>query len=93
MTTKLRARIFETALSLAHSRGYQYVYRWRIAALVGCSEGIVSYHFKTMAELREAIIAHALSNKDYELIAQGYVTRHPLVMKASKILIRRALRS
>lgn len=68
-----------------------YILRGRIALLVGCSEGVVSYHFKSMAALRDAIMTHAVKTKDLPLIAQGYVVRHPIVMKAPEALIRRAM--
>lgn len=91
MHSTLRTKIFETALTLAHSRGYQHVERKRIAQLVGCSEGVISYHFKSMVALRNAIVAHAIQKEDYRIIVQGYLARHSLVRKAPEALIRRAL--
>lgn len=87
----LRDSIFNTALHLARTRGVQNVMRGQIAYLLGCSEGVVSYHFKTMCALRDALMTHAIKEKDLALIAQGYVTRHPIVMKAPEALLRRAM--
>lgn len=89
--TTLRQKIFVVALELSRTRGLHHVCRGKIAANLGCSEGVINYHYKTMAALRTAVMKHAIEKEDLMLIAQGYVTRHPLVMKASEALLRRAM--
>lgn len=87
----LRTQILATAVEIAHTLGYQGVHRWRIAKRLKCSEGVVSYHFKTMPKLRDAIIAHAIETEDYKIIVQAFASRHPLALKAPEDLIRRAM--
>lgn len=86
----LRSRILATATKLAHLKGYQYVYLTDIARKVPCSKGSVVYHFGTMTKLRAAIIQHGIEHEDMKIISQGLGSRHPLALKCSEGLRRKA---
>lgn len=79
------------AIELARVRGYEHVYRRRLAKRCKCAESLVSYHYSSMSKLRDAIIAHAIETEDLQIIAQGFASRHPLVLRAPEELKRRAI--
>ena len=87
----MHARILSAAISLSHTLGYEGVTRTRLARRLKCSEGLISYHFGTMAALRDAVMTSAIQTEDFKLIAQGYLGKHPVALKAPVELIRRAM--
>lgn len=89
----MKQKILDTAVSLARSRGYQYVYKHDIARLLGCSEATVNYHWDTMVKLRNAVIINAIETRDLTILAQSICLQHALAKKIPAELRAEALRS
>ena len=88
-----RAAILTAAVELARAEGYNRITREGIAkAAGGVSEGLVSQYFNTMAQLRRALIRHAIKANPpvLEIIAQGLAAKDPHALKASDELKRQA---
>ena len=66
-----KAEILAAALDTARAVGYRHVSREAIAALAGCSPGLVSSYFGTMPALRRAIMSAAIARRDLTVLAQG----------------------
>lgn len=86
----LRARILKAATRIAHVRGITYITRLSVARRVGCAPGSVSYIFKSMDGLRDAVYVEAIKTEDLKIIAQGLAVRHPRVVEARADLRQRA---
>lgn len=79
----LRLAILLSAVKLSKSKGLMLVRRIDIALAAGSAEGTVSYHFKSMARLRETIVAHAIEHDIPEIVAQA---PEALKRKAARLL-------
>lgn len=88
----MKELILSHALKLCASRGMRNVTRDNIAASANVATGSVSYHLGNARELRAAIVAHAIEQKDLTVIAQAYADKHPLALKADPELVTRAVR-
>lgn len=77
-----KADILEHACKLARRVGYAHLTRAQVATAAGISDGLVSRHWGTMAQLRRAIMRHAVSRRYADIVAQGLcacpVDRHAL---------------
>lgn len=54
-----KRQILDAAVLLAETHGYQGVYKRHISEYLKCGMGTVNYHWKTMAELRTAMVRDA----------------------------------
>lgn len=86
-------RILDAALALAGERGYKNVTRDDVAAVAGVATGSVNNAYGTMAALRDAIMAEAVSQKLLAIVAQGLADAHPAARSAPPELKQSALAS
>ncbi len=86
----MKLKILTHALRLAARHGLDHVSRNDIAVSAEVATGSVSYHFENMRKLRAAIVAKAIEDENLIVIGQALVARHPLALKASDALKKRA---
>lgn len=77
-----REEILQAAATLAEEHGYLNVTRDEIAAAIGVSGPTVQYHFKTMQQLRVALMRHAVKQRNAVIVVQGLVNKDPHAMGA-----------
>jgi DNA-binding transcriptional regulator YbjK len=63
--------ILGVAVELAKTKGYDKITRDSIAKEAGISVGLVTRYFKTMAQLKRAVMRAAIQREVTEIIAQG----------------------
>lgn len=63
--------ILDAAVMLAMRVGYRNVRRRAVATKAGVATGTVSYHFKTMRQLHDAIIKCGVEHGLAAIVAQG----------------------
>ena len=71
-------KILDTAVKLALKSSYRRITRELVAVNANVATGTVSYHFRTMEQLRDAIIRYGVTHKVLPLIAQGLAADHKL---------------
>ena len=71
-------KILDTAVKIALKVGYRNVTREAIAARAGIATGTVSYHFKTMGHLRDAVVRYGVTHRILAIVAQGLAADHKL---------------
>ncbi len=90
-----KTEILTAAIKLAETEGLSETTRDQIAALAGCSTGLVNLHFGTMLNLRRAIVGEAVRTKNLNVIAQALVApdkkTRGLAQRAPEALRREAL--
>lgn len=87
---KTQELILATAMQLANLKGYKSVTREDIAKRLEVAEGLVSYHFKNMKKLRDAMVTRAVESENLKMLGQALADRHPVAMNASETLRRAA---
>lgn len=88
-----RESILDAALAVAQRDGYRKVTREKISERAECSVGLVTHYFRTMAQLRRAIMREAVNRKLVPIVADGLAERNPYAMKAPDNLKKLALAS
>ena len=91
MSSKLN--ILRSAVRLAESEGFTNITRDGVATAARVACGLINYHFKTMDDLRDAIIQYAVDESILTLIAQGIVYGHPIAVNAPDGIKLKALQS
>ncbi len=74
-----KQQILDAALRLAENLGYQNVFRRHVADELKVSEGIVSYYWPKMSELRDAIVHAAIAAGNRRVVLQAIAVGSPLV--------------
>ena len=87
-----RDQILNVAIELAKKSGYNNITRNDVADNAGVSMSLINRYFKTMPQLRRAVIRAAVANEVLEIIAQGLVNKDARARKASDELKSRALK-
>lgn len=82
----LKQTILVAASRAARSHGLSKFTRRNVADAVGCSTGLVSWHFKTMNGLRGAVIEYAIENEVIEILVQARAERDPRLGRMSAAL-------
>lgn len=88
--TASKALILKTAAALAARQGFLNITREQIAAKAEVAPASISYHFKSMTKLRDAIMAHAVEKGILEVIGQGLAARHRAAVAAPVALRQKA---
>lgn len=78
-------------MQLANLTNYRRVTRAQIAKRAGVATGSVSYHFKSMKKLQDAIVGRAVEGKVLKVVAQALANRHPLAVKAPEVIRKAAV--
>ena len=90
--TLRRNQILNVALDLAKEIGYNKMTRDGIAERAGISMGLVTKYFKTMTQLRRAVIRAAIACEIPEIIAQGLANKDDHALKAPDKLKAKAIK-
>jgi AcrR family transcriptional regulator len=85
--------ILSAAVLVARKVGLRKMTRAEVAKEAGCAPGTVSYNYVTVADLRTAVIRHAIEHEILPLIVEAIVLRHPLTFRMTGAVRRRALAS
>lgn len=83
--------ILSAAMQLANLKGYKRVTRADIAKRAKIATGSVSYHFKSMDKLRDAMVVRAVEAKNLKVLGQALANSHPLAKKAPEALRKAAV--
>lgn len=78
-------------MQLANLTNYRRVTRAAIAKHAGVATGSVSYHFKSMKKLQDAIVERAVEGKVLKVVAQALANRHPVAAKAPEVVRKAAV--
>jgi len=79
---KKSEEIMTAAVSLAVERGYMKFSRAQVASRAQVSEGLVSYYYSEMANLRTEVVRYAIRHNVLPIVAAALVTAHPLALEA-----------
>lgn len=75
-----RLQIIEAAAAVATEGNFITMTRDEIAARSGCSPSLINYHFKTMAELSNAVAHYAINTRNFTIISQIIVSKYEIDM-------------
>jgi AcrR family transcriptional regulator len=67
----MKQAILDAAVQIASRKGFPAVTRIAVATRAGCAEGTVSYYFKTMARLHDAIVREAIATYQHGILAKA----------------------
>lgn len=85
-----RDQLVDHALALAVNSSYLKVSFRDVAERAKLTKGAVIHHFKSVEELRAAIMDEAVYRGDLKVVAEGLVHNHPRAMSAPEKLKREA---
>lgn len=85
-----RDKILAAAMVQARADGYQWITREVVAASAGVSTGMVNQVFKTVRDLKRAVLREAVTTEDLAIVAQGLADRHEIALNAPPELKRKA---
>lgn len=74
-------RMMDAAIELAEEDSYQWITREAVAERAGVAPATISFHFRTMAELKRAVLREAISRRSLKIIAEGIGARHRIIME------------
>ena len=83
-----REQLLTIAAALAETQGFDRVTREQIAALAGCSGGLISRYWSASG-LQTALVEHAVATRSLIILGQALAARHPLAL-AAPLDLRRA---
>jgi len=78
--------ILGVATGIAERKGFRNVTRRAVARGSKCAESTVSYYFKTMAKLQDAIMEAAVQQSLAPIVAQGLAEGHRIAKLAPQAL-------
>jgi AcrR family transcriptional regulator len=82
----MKQAILDAAVQIADRKGFRAVTRIAVAERAKVAEGTVSYHFKSMARLRDAIVVAAVKHRHVGVLAKALADGHRLAKAAPKDL-------
>lgn len=88
-----QGQIVTAALKVAERDGFSKVMRDAVAREAGCSTSLIFNYFKTMPQLRRAVMRAAVASGNLKVIAQGLALKDPRAISAPPELKERALAS
>jgi AcrR family transcriptional regulator len=94
MTNHSRTRkedILAAALRLSARHGYMRVTREVIAEACNIAPSAVSYHYKTMAQLRRDVVRHAIQKRALAVVGQAIAAKDPHASRVPDDLRKAAL--
>ena len=74
-----KQEILEAALLLAYEGNYATITRAEVAKIVGCTPPLINNYFKTMCDLRTAVLKLATKRGINRVINQGIVNRDKFI--------------
>lgn len=91
--TDRKASILDAAVIAAEKVGFTSVRQADIAKQADCAYGLITTYFKTMTQMRRAIMRAAVARGNLKLIAQGIANNHPAVSNLHPELRNKAIQS
>jgi DNA-binding transcriptional regulator YbjK len=88
-----KADILNAAVEASRRIGYSKVRQKDIAEQANCGFGTVSLYFKTMAQMRRAVMRAAIERRILPIIAEGLAIRDTQAQKAPEELKKAALKA
>lgn len=85
-----KQQILNAALTVAKNSGLNKTTKQSIAEAAGISVSLVGHYFKTVPQLKRAIMRAAISQGIIEIVAEGLTSKDPHARKAPKELKTRA---
>lgn len=86
-----KADILASAVKAAETHGFAQLRLHHIATAAGCSNALVVAHFKTMIQMRRAVMRTAIKDEILPIIASGVAIADPTAKKAPDDLKIKAL--
>lgn len=80
-------------MSLANLHGLAGITRDNVAIKAGVAFGSVTYHWRDMKKLRNAMVERAIETENLAIVGQAIAASHPLVKGISQVLRQRAVRA
>lgn len=74
-------RMMDAAISLAEEDSYQWITREAVAQRAGVAPATISFHFKTVANLKRAVLREAIKRRSLKIIAEGAGAGHTIIME------------
>lgn len=87
----MKEAILSAAMQLANLKGYKRITRAEIAAKADVAPGLVSYHFKDMKGMRDAMVERAVQSENLKVLGQALADAHPVARKAPETLRKAAV--
>lgn len=75
-------RVLEAAVAVANERGYSSLTRELVAERAEVATGSVNNAYRTMADLRDAVMAAAVERNLTSIVAAGLAVGHPAAKAA-----------
>jgi AcrR family transcriptional regulator len=94
MSDKVETRnraVLVAAVALSQEIGYANITRDAVAERAGVAAGSVNNAYGTVADLRDAVMAHAVENELLGIIGSGVANGHPAARAVPAELQQRAL--
>lgn len=76
-TAERKRQILHAAVATAKKKKLFSMTRQDVAAAADCSAPLVRFYFKSMDELRAAVLAEAIRTSELGIVAQGIAMGHP----------------
>lgn len=86
-----KAQLLDVAVELARKNGFANLRMLHISQSADCSNATVVGYFKTMVQMKRAVMRAAISREVLPIIAEGVAMRDPVAKKACPDLQRKAL--
>lgn len=78
--------ILDNAMQLAAAHGFRNITREEVALCSNTAPGTVSYHFKTMRKLQDAVMVYACDHGELRIIGQGLAEGHKAALAVAPAL-------
>jgi AcrR family transcriptional regulator len=86
-----KAQLLDVAVELARKNGFASLRMLHISQRAECSNATVVGYFKTMVQMKRAVMRAAISREVLPIIAEGVAMRDPAALKCPVELQRKAL--
>lgn len=87
-----RDQILSFGVIVARKVGYHRLTRDDVAIEIGVSKPTISYHFTSIAKLRNEILKTAIKLNDLEVMAQGFMNKDIQIQKLSATIKKQILK-
>lgn len=82
----MKSRMLKAAIKIAKKSGYKKISNTAIAKEVGCVESLVTFHFKKIENLRNAVIKNAIDESIEQTVAHAIILKEPIVIDFKKLI-------
>lgn len=86
----MKQNILDAAVQIAARKGFASVTRIAVANKAGAAEGTVSYHFKSMSKLLDAVVKESIATEHIEVLAKALAEGNRIAKTAPQALKDRA---